>query len=135
MSEYCPKLCSIFLPKWKFCQCLEKILKNRTFPVVRYFTWKLELVSNILWRIVGTELQLKMTFFIFCTKFDQKRYFRSKMEKVNTTIEFHIFKLVYVPNFSSSWRFLFFVPNLPKNANSSQKQEKWTSSLNSVYLN
>ena len=28
-----------------------------TIPVVRYFTWKLEIVSNILWMIVGTFLQ------------------------------------------------------------------------------
>ena len=34
----------------------ENFLKNRnlTFPVVRYFTWKLVLVSNILWLIVDS---------------------------------------------------------------------------------
>ena len=29
--------------------------KKYTFPVVRYFTWKLVLVSNILWLIVGSK--------------------------------------------------------------------------------
>ena len=33
-----------------FVNTSEKLLKNtiQTFPVVRYFTWKLEFVSNIL---------------------------------------------------------------------------------------
>ena len=30
--------------------------KNQNFPAVRYFTWKLELVSNILWMITATTL-------------------------------------------------------------------------------
>ena len=37
-----------------FVNTNKKLLKNRneTFLVVRYFAWKLELVSNILWMIV-----------------------------------------------------------------------------------
>ena len=31
--------------------------RNQFFPVVRYFTWKLELVSNILWMIVGNHIK------------------------------------------------------------------------------
>ena len=39
----------------KFVNTSKKLLKNRyyTIPVVRCFTWKLELVSNILWMVVG----------------------------------------------------------------------------------
>ena len=47
------------------------------------------------------------------------------MEKVNTTIEFCIFKLVYVPNFKLNWQFLFLGPNLLKNNSFSFKQKKW----------
>ena len=37
-----------------FVSTSKNLLENRnwTFPAVRYFTWKLELVSNILWMIV-----------------------------------------------------------------------------------
>ena len=40
--------------KENFFNTSKKPLKNRneTFPVVRYFSWKLELVSNTLWVIV-----------------------------------------------------------------------------------
>ena len=39
----------LFLPKWKLYQNSIKLLKNRnwTFPVVLYFTWIVEFVSNI----------------------------------------------------------------------------------------
>ena len=38
-----------------FLNTSKKLLKNRNqiFPVMRFFTWKLDLVSNILWMIVG----------------------------------------------------------------------------------
>ena len=45
---------------------------------------------------------------IFWTKFSQKVYLRSKTEKVNTTIEFCMFELVYEPNFSLHWQFWFY---------------------------
>ena len=45
-------------------------------------------------KIVGTKLQLKLTILIFWTKFTQKRYFRLKAVKVNSTIELRIFELV-----------------------------------------
>ena len=50
----------------------------------------------------------------FWTKFAQERYLWSKTEKVNIIIEFRLFKLVLVPNFSLNWQFWFFGPNLPK---------------------
>ena len=45
LIAYCP----LFLPKWKLYQNSIKLLKNRnwTFPVVLYFTWIVEFVSNI----------------------------------------------------------------------------------------
>ena len=47
----------LVLPQNKnFVSTSKNLLKNRnwTFPVVRYFTWKLEFVSNILWMIVAS---------------------------------------------------------------------------------
>ena len=51
---------------------------------------------------------------------------------MNITIEFCIFKLVLVPNFSLNWQFWFFFYTkfVPKSI-SSPKQKKWTSPLNS----
>ena len=57
-------------------------------------------VPNILSEIVGTKFQLKLKILILLTKFAQKRYFWSKTEKVNITIEFCIFELVWIPNLS-----------------------------------
>ena len=46
--------------KKNFFSSSEKLLKNTnwTFSVVRYFTWKLEFVSNILWMIVSGNIFL-----------------------------------------------------------------------------
>ena len=43
---------------------------------------------------LATKFQLKVILLIICTKFAQKSYFRSKMKKVKSTIEFYIFELV-----------------------------------------
>ena len=43
---------------------------------------------------LGIKFQLKLTIVSFENKFAQKGCFRSKIEKVNTTIEFCIFELV-----------------------------------------
>ena len=51
----------------------------------------------------------------------QKRRFRYKIEKVNTTIEFCILALVSVPNFSLNWQFRFFGPSLSKRVFSVKK--------------
>ena len=41
---------------------MKRNCKNETFPVVRYFAWKLELVSNILWMIPGSDTLLAPSF-------------------------------------------------------------------------
>ena len=53
----------------------------------------------------------------------RKGFLKYKAEKVNTAIEFCIFELVYVPNFSLNWQFWFLWPNLPKKGLSSLKQK------------
>ena len=82
-----------------------------------------------------TKFQLKLAIFVFWNEFAQRGCFQSKTEKVNTTIEFCLFKFVLVPNFSLNWQFLFFGPNLPKKGVSSPKQKKWTPPWNSTYPN
>ena len=57
----------------------------------------------------------------------------SKTEKVNTTVEWCVYELVKVPNFSLNWQFWVFGPNLPTKGVLSRKQKNWTSSMNSVY--
>ena len=51
--------------------------------------WTLQIQISL-----GTKFQLKITRLIFWTKFSQKERFRSKIEKVSTTIELCIFGLV-----------------------------------------
>ena len=48
-----------------------------------------------------------------------------KSRKMNIIIEFCIFKLVLVPNFSLSWQLWFFLPDLPRKSFSGLKQKKW----------
>ena len=52
---------------------------------------------------------------MFWPKFPLKGYFRSKTDKMNSTFEFGIFKLIYVSNFTLSKTFWIFEGNLPKN--------------------
>ena len=82
-----------------------------------------------------TKFQFKLAILIFWNEFVQKGCFQSKTEKVNTTIEFCLFKFVLVPNFSLNWQFSFFGPNLLKKGVSSPKQKKWTPPWNSAYPN
>ena len=49
---------------------------------------------------LDTKFQLKLTNLICWTKFTLKGYFQSKIEKVNITIEFQLFKSVQIPKFS-----------------------------------
>ena len=85
---------------------------------------------------VSTNFQLNLTIAIFWTKFAEKgSYFQSKADKTDSTIEFCIFKLVFVSNFTLNKQFWIFGPNLPKKDIYGQKQKKWTSSLNSAYSN
>ena len=76
-----------------------------------------------------------LTISIFGTKFPQKWHFWLKIEKVNITMEFCIFKLVKVPNFSLNWKFWLSRPNLHKTRISSWNWKKQTSPLNSTSLN
>ena len=69
------------------------------------------------------------------TSFVQKWNFCSKMEKVDINIEFCIFELVKVPNFSLNWKFWGFGLNLPNKGISCLKQKKWTPPLSSAYSN
>ena len=78
---------------------------------------------------VGTKFQLKVTILMFWTKFGQKGYFYSKTKKMNITIEFCMFELLLVPNFSLKWHFWFVGPNLPKKCISTQNSKNWTSPL------
>ena len=60
-------------------------------------------------------LGTKLTILIFWNKVAQNGYFQSKLEKMDTTIEFCIFKSVYIPNFTLNWQFWFFWQICPKN--------------------
>ena len=51
------------------------------FLAVRYFTWKLELVSNISWINVGTTFQVKLTILIIFGQVWPKIVFPVKNEK------------------------------------------------------
>ena len=67
--------------------------------------------------VAGTIIMFRFPSFI------KKGCFQYKTENVNTTIEFCIFELVLVPNFSLNWQFSFFGPNLPKKRVSGLKQK------------
>ena len=51
---------------------------------------------------------------ILWTKFAPKKYFESKTDTFNTTIEFCTFELVLAPNFSLNWQFWFLDQICPK---------------------
>ena len=61
---------------------------------------------------------------VFWTKFPPKRCFLSKTENVNNNIEFYIFELAQVTNFSLDWQFWFLGPNLLKKWNSGPDKKK-----------
>ena len=62
--------------------------------------------------IVDTKFQHKQTILIFWTEFAQKRHFWSNKRKVNISIEFCIFELIWVPNLSLNRKFWSFGPSL-----------------------
>ena len=72
------------------------------------------------------EFHFENFFLNFWTKFAQEIYLWTKTEKVNMINEFHIFKLVLLPNFSLNWQFWFFWRDLPKKGFSGLKQKRWT---------
>ena len=55
-----------------------------------------------------------MSNLLFWCKFVQKGDFQPKAKKINSTIEFCMFELVLISNFSWSLQFWFFGPSLPK---------------------
>ena len=60
-------------------------------------------------------------------------YFQCKTDKIDTNIEFCLFELVFVSNFTLDKQFCIFGQNLLKKDIYGQKQKNWTSSLNSAY--
>ena len=71
---------------------------------MRYFTWKLESVSDILWMIVDFEFQLEQKILIFVTIFKKKYNSGRKHKKMIISIQFFIFEFVQVPVFSLKWQ-------------------------------
>ena len=98
-------------------------LLKRVFPVWNRKSEHRHWILHI-WIRLGTKFQLKLTVFIFWIKFAQKGFFPSKTEKVNTTIEFCLYELVYAPNFNLNWQFCFLGPNLTKKGCFWSKTEK-----------
>ena len=85
---------------------------------------------------LNTNFQLKLTILIFGPNLPKKSsYFQSKTDKIDTTIEFCIFELVFVSDFTLNKQFSIFGPNLPKKDIYGQKQKKWISSLSYAYSN
>ena len=84
---------SNFNLSWQFWFFLDQICPKTVFPVVNrkseHYHWILRT-----WISLNIKFQVKLTKFIFWTKFALKVYFRSKKKKVNLTIEFGIFELV-----------------------------------------
>ena len=78
---------------------------------------------------------LNWQFWFYGPNLPRKSTSGKKTEKVNNTIEFCIFELLWVPNFSLNWQFRFFGPNLPKKGIFVSKQKKWTTLLNCTYSN
>ena len=84
---------------------------------------------------LGSKFQLQHTILIFWNKCVIERSIVKTIKTVNITIEFSIFELDYVLNFSWNWQFSFFRPNLPKKGASSLKRTQRTLPLNSAYSN
>ena len=79
-----------------------------------------------IWNGLCIKFHFEQTILNFWTKFTQESYLCSKTEKVNIIIEFRMFKLVLVPNFSWNWHFWSFWPDLPKKGFFGLKHKKWT---------
>ena len=93
--------------------------------------WILHIRINL-----STNFQLKLTIAIFGTKFAKNdSYCQPKTGKIDTIIEFCIFQLVFLSDFTLHKQFWIFGPNLLKKDIYGQKLKKWASSLNSAYLN
>ena len=104
-----------------------------------YFQSKTDKIDTSHWVLhirisLCIKFHFEQTVLNFWTKFSQERYLWSKAEKVNIIIEFRLFKLVLVPNFSLNWQFWFFWPDLPKKGFSGLKQKKWTAHIFYIIL-
>ena len=79
---------------------------------------------------LSTKFQLEIKISIFQSNFPRKGYFHSKTEKVNITIEFCIFKLVSIWNFSLKQELYFLRRNLTANSifglNQTSEDLYWT---------
>ena len=99
---------------------LDEICPKRVFPIKNRKNGHHHWILHARIR-VSTKFQHKVSILIFWTNFAQKGYFHSKIKKENSVIEFCIFELVSIPNFSIKWVFWFFGPNLSKKGISTQK--------------
>ena len=101
---------------------LDQICPKRAFSVemsvVEHHHWILHIRITL-----GNKFHVKLKILIFWIKFALKEYFRSKMEKVNITIAFCIFELVWVPNFNLQKQFWILESNLPKKCIFGRKQK------------
>ena len=83
---------------------MEQISKKSILPETQkneHHYWILHIRISL-----STNFQLKLTIAIFWTKFAKKgSYFQSKTDKIDTTIEFCIFELVFVSNLTSNKQF------------------------------
>ena len=124
--------------------CIFKLIQILNFSFNKQF-WFLEQISSIL-PVKNTKnehpywiLHIQISLSTKSKSLDQicqkGSYFQSKTDKADTTIEFCIFELVFVSNFTLNKHLWIFGPNLPKKDIYSQKQKKWTPSLNSDYSN
>ena len=84
---------------------------------------------------LGTKFQLKLTSLIFWTKFTPKWCFWSNAEKLNSAIDFCIFELVEVLNFSLNRQFWNVGAKFAQKVCFWSKTKKWTSPLNSTCWN
>ena len=101
---------------------MEQICPKSIFPIKNRKIEHQHWIKHIQIR-VGTKFQFQLIILTFWTKFAKKGYFRSKTERVNIMIEFCMFELFYVPNFSLNRQFWFFGPSLPKKGISTRKQK------------
>ena len=87
-SNYFEYQISLYTNNFEF---RDQICPKRAFSVKNekseYHHWILHILNSL-----GTKFHFKQTILNFETKFAQKVYFRSKMKKVNNTIEFCIFE-------------------------------------------
>ena len=78
---------------------LHQIYPKRLFPVKNGESEQQQHWIQHIQISVSIKFQLKLASLIFWTKFSQKEYFQSKMEKESITMEFWIFELVLMTSY------------------------------------